>query len=64
MEKVETFCDKTDCFDITYLWKKLGKSIGKNVKIENFLGKFYRYIGRHMKTMRNKWKKELETFSD
>ena len=34
------------------------------LKLKVFLGKFYRYFGRYMKTIRNKWKKELETFSD
>ena len=27
-------------------------------------GKFYTYVGRHIKTIRNTWKKKVETFSD
>ena len=46
-----------------HIYEKIGKIHRKNVKIEDFLGKFYRYMGGHMKTIRNKWKKE-ETFSD
>ena len=34
------------------------------VKIEGFHGKFYRYIDRHMKTIRNNWKKARGAFSD
>ena len=36
---------------------------GKNVKMEDF-GKFYRYVDRLTKTIRNRGKMKLETFSN
>ena len=62
-KELETFSDKTGNFQITFFSEQIGKRHQKNVKIEDFLEQFQRFIGRCIKTIRHKRKSEVEIIS-